>query len=412
VIVFRYFFPEPARRESRRVAWMAMGAGAVLPGGNISSAAATGLLMRHQGVGTRPLLVRCGALLCLLTAVGFAANGIAGVLLLAGVPDGPLDLSHAGIPILVSVVVLSGAAIVVLASRHFAERMPLAVRGVAAGLEGAWDAVRNPTWRLLGAAGFFCLDMAALWAACAATGHRLGFLAVLIAYCIGYLATAVPMPAGIGVLDSGLAGALVLYGLPAPASVGAVLLYHAISIWVPGFGGLVAWLATRRAVTVRRPAIARAGLGWFQLAEAAENDGWSTTTRQYSEHRMRELLRAGSSAILIVLIMFIGSLVLWIGTPLLWLWVGSQIQGATASLGTALGAMMIGVVVTIAGIAALLSKLSNVYRASCVSRGHPDPGHFVLEGVLVVSAGITLAVFAVWFLFFAGASPVPIGIQI
>jgi hypothetical protein len=127
---------------------------------------------------------------------------------------------------------------------------------------------------------------------------------------------------------------------------------------------------------------------------------------------MRELVRAGSSAILIVLIMFIGSLVLWIGTPLLWLWVGSQIQGATASLGTALGVMMIGVVVTIAVLAAVLSKLSNVYRASCVSRGHADPGHFVLEGVLVVSAGITLAVFAVWFLFFAGASPVPVGIQI
>jgi hypothetical protein len=136
------------------------------------------------------------------------------------------------------------------------------------------------------------------------------------------------------------------------------------------------------------------------------------STRQYPEHRMRELLRAGSSAILIVLIMFIGSLVLWIGTPLLWLWVGSQIQGATASLGTALGVMMIGVVVTIAVLAAVLSKLSNVYRASRVSQGHPDPGHFVLEGVLVVSAGITLAVFAVWFLLFAGASPVPIGIQI
>src|SRR3989440_12533250 len=103
-------------------------------------------------------------------------------------------------------------------------------------------------------------------------------------------------------------------------------------------------------------------------------------------------LRTGTAAAVVVLIMFIGSLVLWIGTPLLWLWVGSQIQGATASLGTALGAMMIGVVVTIAVLAALLSKLSNVYRASCVSRGHPDPGHFVFEGGIVVSAGITMAV--------------------
>jgi uncharacterized membrane protein YbhN (UPF0104 family) len=223
VVVFRYFFPEPPRAESRRVAWLAMGAGAVLPGGNISSAAATGLLLRRAGLGTRQLLGRCAALLCLLTAFGFAANGVAGVLLLAGVPDGPLDLSHDAIPIAVSAAVLSGAAIVMLASRRFGARTPRAVRGVAAGLEGAWSAVRHPSWRLLGAIGFFCLDMAALWAACAATGHRLGLLAVLIAYCIGYLATAVPMPAGLGVLDSGLAGALVLYGLPAPAAVGAVL---------------------------------------------------------------------------------------------------------------------------------------------------------------------------------------------
>jgi uncharacterized membrane protein YbhN (UPF0104 family) len=273
VIVFRYFFPELSRRNSRRVAWIAMGAGAVLPGGNVSSAAATGLMLRRHGVGTRQLLVRCAGLLCLLTAVGFAVNGAAGGLLLAGVPDGPLDLSHAGIPVAVSVFVLSGAAIVVLATRHFGDRTPRSVRGVAAGLEGAWGAVRNPNWRLLGALGFLCLDMGALWAACAATGHRLGFLAVLIAYCIGYLATAIPMPAGLGVLDSGLAGALILYGLPATASVGAVLVYHAISLWVPALGGLIAWLSTRRSETVERPPIAPAALGTFRLANAGETDG-------------------------------------------------------------------------------------------------------------------------------------------
>lgn len=127
---------------------------------------------------------------------------------------------------------------------------------------------------------------------------------------------------------------------------------------------------------------------------------------------MRELLRTGAGAALVVLIMFIGSLVLWIGTPLLWLWVGSQIQGSTSSLGAALGAMFIGVVATITLLAAVLAKLSNVYRANCRSRGHADPGHNVLESVLVVSAGLTLFVFAVWFLFFAGASPVPVGIQL
>ena len=46
------------------------------------------------------------------------------------------------------------------------------------------------------------------------------------------------------------------------------------------------------------------------------------------------------------------------------------------------------------------------------SRGLDDTGHYVLEAVLVVSAGLTLAAFVVWFFFFAGASPVPVGIQI
>jgi hypothetical protein len=126
----------------------------------------------------------------------------------------------------------------------------------------------------------------------------------------------------------------------------------------------------------------------------------------------RDLLRTGIGATLVLLIMVIGSLVLWIGTPLLWLWIGSQVQGATSSLGTALGASFIGVVATIMLLAGLLAKLSNFYRANRRARGLEDTGHYVLEAVLVVSAGVTLAAFVVWFFFFAGASPVPVGIQI
>jgi hypothetical protein len=127
---------------------------------------------------------------------------------------------------------------------------------------------------------------------------------------------------------------------------------------------------------------------------------------------MRDLLRTGVGATLVLLIMVIGSLVLWIGTPLLWLWVGSQVQGATASLGTALGVSFIGVVATIMLLAGVLAKLSNVYQANRRARGLQDTGHYVLETVLVVSAGLTLAAFVVWFFFFAGASPVPVGIQL
>ncbi len=273
VVLFRRFFPEPPRSVSRQVAWIAMGAGAVLPGGNISSAAATGVLLRRNGIGARRLVARCAALLCLLTGVGFAVNGLAGVFLLVGLPGGPHDLSHTGIPILVSVAVLGGAAGVVLLARRLGANAPRPVRGVATGLEGAWNTVLTPHWRLIGALGFLCLDMGALWAACAATGHPLGFPALVIAYCIGYLATAVPMPAGLGVLDTGLAASLVLYGMSPAASVGAVLVYHAISIWVPGTGGLIAWLPTSgRSLRRQRLPIRVGEISTVGLAPVADSE--------------------------------------------------------------------------------------------------------------------------------------------
>lgn len=254
VVVFRRFFPEPPRPVGRQVAWMAMGAGAVLPGGNFSSAATTGWLLRHYGINARRLIERCGALLCFLTLFGFFLNGVAGAALLVGIGRGPHDLEHAGIPILVSLFVVGAAVTVMILGRRYNGWARSAAHSVAASLEGAWRSVLRPHWRMLGAAGFLMLDMAALWAACRATGHPLGVLALAVAYFIGYLATLIPMPAGLGVLDSGLAGALVLYGFSPAASVGAVLVYHGISIWIPGLGGLFAWLPARG----RRLAVAAA----------------------------------------------------------------------------------------------------------------------------------------------------------
>ena len=125
---------------------------------------------------------------------------------------------------------------------------------------------------------------------------------------------------------------------------------------------------------------------------------------------MHRILRTGVAAILVVLIMLIGSLVLWLGTPLLWLWIGSQIEAVT-SVGAAVGATFLGAVLTIVLVAGVLAKLSNVYRANCVARGLGDPGHVVLEMVLVVSASVSLVGFVVWFFFLAGAEPLPIGIK-
>jgi hypothetical protein len=126
---------------------------------------------------------------------------------------------------------------------------------------------------------------------------------------------------------------------------------------------------------------------------------------------VRKVVQLGSSGLVLLLIMLIGGLVLWVGIPLAWLWIGSQIQAATGSLGAAVGAMMVGVVASIVLMIPVLGWLSNKHRSLLVARGQPDNGHLALEVVLVASATIAVVLFGAWFLLFAGSSPIPIGIN-
>ena len=74
---------------------------------------------------------------------------------------------------------------------------------------------------------------------------RLPASLLTLGYSIGYAANSLPIPGGIGVLDAGLTGALVLYGVSPVHAAAAVIVYHAIAFWVPGLGGLLAYLRLR-----------------------------------------------------------------------------------------------------------------------------------------------------------------------
>jgi uncharacterized protein (TIRG00374 family) len=106
-------------------------------------------------------------------------------------------------------------------------------------------AVARPGRRLLGAVGYLGFDIAVLWATLHAVGHAPPTCALVLAYSVGYLASLVPIPGGAGVLDGGLAAALILYGAPATDSATAVLLYHAIAFWLPSLGGVAAYARLR-----------------------------------------------------------------------------------------------------------------------------------------------------------------------
>jgi hypothetical protein len=123
---------------------------------------------------------------------------------------------------------------------------------------------------------------------------------------------------------------------------------------------------------------------------------------------VRGLLRAGENAVLLLAIMVVGSVVLWVGLPLGWLWVASRIQAASDSLGTALAVAMFGFPLSVLGVVALLGRLNDAYRRGRIARGLDDLGTFALEVVVVVTAAVVIVGFAIWFFLFAGAAPLPI----
>jgi hypothetical protein len=114
-----------------------------------------------------------------------------------------------------------------------------------------------------------------------------------------------------------------------------------------------------------------------------------------------------SESAILVSIMLLGSLTLWAGVPLAWLWAGSRIQAATGSIGLALFIMMSGM---LASVTALISGLGWVGRRHIelqALRGRRIGQTTALEQVLVGSAVVAVVGFAVWFFGFSGSPPLP-----
>jgi heme/copper-type cytochrome/quinol oxidase subunit 2 len=120
---------------------------------------------------------------------------------------------------------------------------------------------------------------------------------------------------------------------------------------------------------------------------------------------MRNLLRAGLSGVILLLMMLGAGLVLWIGVPLAWLYIGSQVQGATDSVGTAIAVMLVGVVVSILAVVPILGWLNRKHLELRAARGLDTHGQTALEAVMTVSVVIAVLAFVVWFFVIVGPGP-------
>ena len=120
---------------------------------------------------------------------------------------------------------------------------------------------------------------------------------------------------------------------------------------------------------------------------------------------MRNAARAGVSGLILIVIMLGGSLLLWVGVPAAWLYVGSRVEGATGHLGAALIVTMAGVVASIVAIVPGLSWLNRKHIELREARGLESHGQTALEAVMTISAIIAVVGFSIWFFIVAGPGP-------
>jgi uncharacterized membrane protein YbhN (UPF0104 family) len=98
---------------------------------------------------------------------------------------------------------------------------------------------------VLGAVGTTAFDVSVLGVCFRAFGYSPPIGVLALGYLIGQLGGNLPVPGGIGGLDAGMIGVFALYHQPLAATTAAVLVYHAIALWIPGLLGSVAFLRLR-----------------------------------------------------------------------------------------------------------------------------------------------------------------------
>jgi hypothetical protein len=120
-------------------------------------------------------------------------------------------------------------------------------RAIITGTGEAIEIFRSRDPRVvIGAVGYWAWDNAVLWATFHAVGASVPLSVVLMGYLIGQLGGLLPIPGGIGGIDGGLLGTLVVYGLPVAATAAAILAYRLILFWLPLILGGAAFVSLRK----------------------------------------------------------------------------------------------------------------------------------------------------------------------
>jgi uncharacterized protein (TIRG00374 family) len=257
VLMFRpVFCPRMPWRTTVEISLSELAVGSLVPASGAGGLALGAWVLKRAGMPAEQIARRSVAFFLIKSSVNFVAVAVLGALMAVGLLGPHRSLWLTAAPALASALVI--AAVLVLprvgegprageSAPRLRRWVSAARRAVVGGTAEAIDVVRERSPLLLaGAVGYWAWDNAVLWATFHAVGVTPPLTVVLMGYLIGQLGGLLPLPGGLGGIDGGLIGTLVVYGAPAGAATAAVLAYRLILFWLPLIAGSVAFVSLRR----------------------------------------------------------------------------------------------------------------------------------------------------------------------
>jgi uncharacterized membrane protein YbhN (UPF0104 family) len=261
VLLFDLVFGALARSLSSRLSLAELAVNSVVSVSGLAGIALGAWVLRSRGFSVQRIARRSVLLFLLTSAVNVAAVAVIGTLMWLGILPGTQDplltlLPAAAAVGLIAVTLLIGArSRSAAAARQEREgRAFVALTAIGGGVADALRLIRRHNPKLLGSVGYWLFDNLVLYASLAAFGSTPSFWVVAMAYLVGLLANSLPIPGGFLAVEGGLVGMLLLFDVrPASTAIAAVVVYRAISLWLPALIGSLAFLSLRR--EIGRPAV-------------------------------------------------------------------------------------------------------------------------------------------------------------
>jgi uncharacterized protein (TIRG00374 family) len=252
-------------RASYQITMAGLAASRIFAAGGAGGLVLTAWALRRSGMRKRVVADKTLTFLILTYMPYMAALIVCGLGLRLGIFHGPAPFGLTVVPAIIAVILTAIGVSTALVPTDLQRRLEGFARGhgklgkwaqrlanlpasASAGMRDALQHLRHPDPALAGAVLFWAFQVAVLWASFHAFGDAPPLAVLTQAFFVGMFGNLLPMPGGVGGVEGGMIASLAAFEVDAGQAVVAVLLFRAVTFWLPLIPGVIAYFQLRKTV--------------------------------------------------------------------------------------------------------------------------------------------------------------------